>query len=62
MERPSVALWDRTFLEKHKQWVEWHIRNSSIDNEKEFVREFLKFTKGRVSPQMIREVWNDVRS
>lgn len=57
MDRPSVALWDKNYGSEMKSWVEWHVANTTIDNLDEFMREFMKFTRGTINPQTIKDVW-----
>lgn len=59
MERPDVDLWDKNYGEKHVEWVKWHISQSPIDNLKEFMRAFMQFSKGRISPTIIERAWNE---
>lgn len=59
MERPIVNMWEKDYAEKHREWVYWHAERSEIDNKKDFVRWFMQYSKGRMSPQTVIEAWDE---
>lgn len=59
MKRPNVALWDKNYRSEMSAWVEWHVKNTTIDNLEEFMRGFMQFSRGQVNPQLIKDAWNE---
>lgn len=58
MERPSVCLWEKDYPVKMKEWVVWHVEHTDIDNKKDFVRWFMQYSRGHISPQTVIEAWD----
>lgn len=61
MDRPMVALWDKNYGSEMTAWVEWHVKNTEIDNLDEFMRGFMQFSRGQVNPQLIKDAWNEIK-
>lgn len=59
MDRPMVALWDKNYGSEMRKWVEWHVENSGIDNLEEFMKGFMRFARGTINPQTIKDVWRE---
>jgi hypothetical protein len=59
MNRPDTPLWDKNFKRDMCEWVRFHVAETEIDNQEDFMRWFMKFSKGRISPQIVKEVWNE---
>lgn len=59
MKKPDVAMWDKQFSVKMREWVVWHVEHTEIDNLDEFMRFFMCYSKGHMNPQIIKEVWNE---
>lgn len=59
MERPIVVLWDKNYGSEMRSWVEWHVKNTDIGNLEEFMRGFMKLSRGTVNPQTIKDVWRE---
>lgn len=57
MKKPDVALWDKDYKAKMREWVVWHVENTTVDNLEEFMREFMKMSRGQMNPQIIKEIW-----
>jgi len=59
MEKPDVAMWDKEFPARMKEWVRWHVERTELDNLDEFMRFFMRYSKGHMNPKVIEEVWNE---
>lgn len=59
MDRPMVALWDKNYRVEMDKWVRWHVENSDIDSLEDFMRGFMRFTRGTINPQTIKDVWRE---
>lgn len=59
MEKPDVAMWDKEFPARMKEWVRWYVERTELDNLDEFMRFFMRYSKGHMNPKVIEEVWNE---
>lgn len=57
MEKPSTALWDKSYQQDMRDWVEWHVGHTEIDNLPDFMKWFMKMSKGLLNPQWVKESW-----
>lgn len=59
MKKPDVGMWDREYPVKMREWVCWHVEHTDIDNLDEFMRFFMRYSKGQINPQTVKEVWKE---
>lgn len=57
MEKPDVCLWHKDYSERMSEWVVWHIEHTDIDNLPDFMRWFMKMSRGLINPQLVKEAW-----
>lgn len=55
MNKPDVDLWDKEYPIKMREWVDWHVEHTEIDN----LQEFMQMAKGRINPQHINDSWEN---
>ena len=58
MNKPDTYLWDKEYPVKMREWVDYHVEHTEIDNLPEFMRWFMQMAKGRINPQTVQESWN----
>jgi hypothetical protein len=57
MERPTTALWDKSYRQDMLDWCTWNVSNTKIDNLPEFMRWFMQQENGKMNPQYIKDAW-----
>lgn len=61
MKRPDTALWDKQYKENMKEWCKYNIRESGVDNLKDFMRSFMQSERGCMSPVTIQKAWDEIQ-